>query len=123
MGNTSDNVRNLLLEGWEDVYKKSQLTLWILLALKHGEKSMSDIKSFIIEKTNNILEADDKSMYRALRRFDEADLIAAKTLPNAAGPDIKMWHLTETGIWLLETFIEKHIKGVFLNPQNKNLFS
>ncbi len=118
----SNDLKEMLLEGWEDVYKKSQLTLWILLSLKDGEKSMSSIKTFILEKTNQLLDVDDKSMYRALRRFDEADLITSKTEYNFSGPDIKIWRLTKTGVWVLTQFIEKHIQGVLFNPENKNLF-
>lgn len=118
----SGDIKNVLLSGWEEVYKKSQLTLWILLALKDGEKSMQFIKEYILERTNNNIDADDKSMYRALRRFDDADLITAKSAPNPGGPDIKLWRLTETGKWVLENFIERNIKGVLLTDKNKNLF-
>ena len=40
----TEKIRDMLLAGWEDVYKKSQLTLWILIALKDGEKSMASVK-------------------------------------------------------------------------------
>lgn len=115
-------LTEILLTGWEEVYKKSQLTLWILLSLRSGEKSMSEIKTYMIERTNHTFEVDDKSMYRALRRFDSADLITATTQKNAAGPDIKIWHLTADGAWVLEKFIEKHIRGIFLASENKSLF-
>jgi len=119
---SSTHTRTLLLEGWEDVYKKSQLTLWILLALKTGEKSMTDIKKFIEERTHGHIGADDKSMYRALRRFDEADLITATATPNTSGPDIKIWRLTDTGTWVLATFIERNIQSLILDPANNGLF-
>jgi DNA-binding PadR family transcriptional regulator len=61
-----------LLEGWEDTAKKGHLTLWILLALKDGSKHMAVVKTFITTATNGLLEADDKSMYRALRRYYDA---------------------------------------------------
>ncbi len=119
----TEKIRDMLLAGWEDVYKKSQLTLWILLALKDGEKSMASVKDYMITRTNFTLVADDKSMYRALRRFDDADLITSKTLENAHGPDIKIWRLTETGQWVLEQFIERNIMNVLFTPQNKTLFT
>ena len=63
-----------LLEGWEDVHKRGQLTLWILLALKDGPKHMQKIKRFISDITSMSISADDKSMYRALRRFADAEI-------------------------------------------------
>ena len=117
------DTRTLLLAGWEEVYKKSQLTLWMLLALKDGPKSMADIKTFIDDRTAGHIGADDKSMYRALRRFDEADLITSTTAPSSSGPDIKIWRLTDTGVWVLATFIERNIHNLILNPKNHPLFS
>jgi len=118
----SKDVKETLLHGWEDVYKKSQLTLWILLALKDSPKSMSDIKTYMLNKTQGTIGADDMSMYRALRRFDEADLIRSVALSNTSGPIIKVWHLTETGKWVLSEFIERNIRNVFLSSENKSLF-
>jgi DNA-binding PadR family transcriptional regulator len=96
--------------------------LWILLALREGEKSMGDIKIFIKKRAVDTIDADDKSMYRALRRFDEADLITFTLSPNPAGPDIKLWTLTPIGKWVLTNFVERNIKNIFLSPQNKSLF-
>ncbi len=33
----------LLVEDWDEMYKRSQLTLWIMLALGHGEKYAAEI--------------------------------------------------------------------------------
>lgn len=115
-------TKELLLAGWEEVHKKSQLTLWILLALKDSAKSMTEIKEFAKLKTNNLIDADDKSMYRALRRFDSADLICSTIKNNPAGPDIKIWQLTDTGTWILKEFIKKNITDIFFEPNNKELF-
>jgi len=118
----SKEIKQTLLLGWEEVYKKSQLTLWILLALREGEKSMGDIKIFIKQRAMDTIDADDKSMYRALRRFDEADLIKFTLSSNPAGPDIKLWTLTQVGTWVLTNFIERNINNIFFCAQNKSLF-
>jgi len=118
----SKEIKQTLLLGWEEVYKKSQLTLWILLALREGEKSMGDIKIFIKQRAVDTIDADDKSMYRALRRFDEADLITFTLSSNPAGPNIKLWTLTPVGKWVLTNFVERNIKNIFFNAQNKSLF-
>lgn len=110
-----------LLVGWEDVHKKSQLTLWLLLALKAAPKHMAEIKQFIYKHTNDTISADDKSMYRALRRLAEAEIVSYELETNKSGPDKKIYRLTEVGIKILEAFIAKNIKGVFWNKLNSEL--
>lgn len=110
-----------LLEGWEDVFKKGQLTLWIMLALKDGPKHMADIKTFIEHMTNETLSADDKSMYRALRRYYDTELVDFTTEPGKNGPDRKVYSLTTIGRKVLQGFIERNISSVFYKPQIKQL--
>jgi PadR family transcriptional regulator PadR len=110
-----------LLEGWEEVHKRGQLTLWILLALKDGPKRMADIKHFIHEVTNNILTADDKSLYRALRRYTKAEMLGFKTVPSKNGPDLKVYHLTDVGNKVLSTFLERNVIKLFFSPTFKQL--
>lgn len=98
-----------LLDGWEDVYKKSQLTLWILLALKNGPKQMTSIKLYIEQATAHVLSVDDKSMYRALRRFKDADLVTYRTTPSLKGPDLKIYSLSHTGLTVLDSFISRNV--------------
>src|SRR4051812_46916709 len=86
-----------LLAGWEDVYKKGQLNLWILLALKEAPKHMADIKQAMADLTDGTVSADDKSMYRALRRYTEAELVGYTFRPSPNGPDLKVYELTDTG--------------------------
>jgi PadR family transcriptional regulator PadR len=105
-----------LLDGWEDIYKKSQLTFWILLALEAGDKHMSEIKHFIQKSTNETLTVDDQSMYRALRRFADAELVTAYTKPSQSGPDLKVYTLTETGVRILGAFTKRNIVDIYLNP-------
>ena len=52
-----------ILSAWEDVVKKGQLTLWILLALKNEPKTMAEIKTFIENKTKNTIS------FRCFRRI------------------------------------------------------
>jgi PadR family transcriptional regulator PadR len=76
-----NNYEQTLLTGWEDLYKKGQLSMWILLALKDGPKSMNDIKKFINHVIHGHLNTDDKSMYRTLRRFAQAEIIEFTPAP------------------------------------------
>lgn len=115
------DYERMLLDGWEDVHKKSQLTFWVLLSLKDGSKHMAQIKHFISVKTNNLLEADDKSMYRALRRFQDADMISNVLKNNPNGPDQKVFSLTETGESVLAEFIKRNIVDILFRTDIKKL--
>jgi PadR family transcriptional regulator PadR len=116
-----DSFEQKLLTGWEDVYKKGQLTLWILLALRDGPKHMADIKSFIFHATNDLLQADDKSMYRALRRYADVEMIAYSLEPNESGPDRKIYSLTEVGASVLANFVKRNITDIFFSPSVRRL--
>ncbi len=116
-----DSYEQKLLEGWEDVFKKSQLTLWILLALKDGSKHMAEMKQFILDATNDQLEADDKSMYRALRRYYDVEMVDFRTEPNDKGPDRKIYFLTASGRNVLQQFIKRNILQIFFKPSVRKL--
>lgn len=116
-----DGYEQKLLEGWEDVYKKGQLTLWIMLALKESPKHMADIKAFIHDSTSGTLIADDKSMYRALRRFYDVEMLNFTGEPGNNGPDRKVYSLTEIGQKVLTNFLKRNIAGVFYKPAVKQL--
>ncbi len=107
------NYEQTLLDGWESIYKMGQLSLWVMLALKHGAKPMSQIKQFIAESTAGVLTADDKSIYRALRRYDKAELIRFDTQANPSGPDLKVYSLTDTGERVLEQFLNRNIRILY----------
>lgn len=110
-----------LLNGWEEVYLKSQLTLWLLLGLKAGEKHMAEIKDFIATATNDLLSPDDRSMYRTLRRLTAGSVIQFTTKPAKNGPDYKVYELTKEGRHVLAAFVERNITSVYFNPTIRNL--
>ncbi len=110
-----------LLEGWEEVYKRGQLTLWIMLALKDGPKYMADIKIYIESQTQNAVSADDQSMYRALRRYSEAGMVTFTSEPVQKGPDRKVYELTDTGAHILEQFVVRNLHGLMQQPIVKTL--
>jgi PadR family transcriptional regulator, regulatory protein PadR len=117
----SNEYEQSLLEGWEEVHKKGQLTLWIMLALKDGPKYMAEIKGFIENETNGSLSADDKSMYRALRRYYETELVDFKSEPGQGGPDRKVYRLTRIGHHVLHEFVQRNITNMFYRPKIKEL--
>lgn len=116
-----DKYEQTLLDGWEEVYKRAQLTLWILLALKDGNKYMNQIKAFINQHTNGTLLADDKSMYRALRRFNDAQMVDYYNQPNDIGPDLKVYSLTVSGKRITKAFVARNINDIFYKADTKKL--
>ena len=106
-----------LLTGWEDVFKKGNLTFWIMLALKDSPKHMAEIKSFITDTTGGTISADDQSMYRALRRFNDAQLVTYVTAPSESGPDLKIYKISHIGRNILQLFIERNIIGPYFNER------
>ena len=58
-----------LLNSWEETYKKGQLTLWIFLSLKDGDKYVDEIKYFI-ENPIKITEMGLASRDIVVKRFD-----------------------------------------------------
>jgi PadR family transcriptional regulator, regulatory protein PadR len=111
-----EDYEQQLLDGWEDVFKKGQLTLWIMLALKDGPKYMEEIKTFILSSTHGNLIADDQSMYRALRRYKDVEMVKYQTSPGQKGPDRKVYKLTTVGLNVLNAFVHNNITEVFYQP-------
>ena len=117
----SDNrYAQKVLDGWEDVYKKGQLTFWVMLALKDGPKHMAEIKTFIDRATNQAFSVDDMSMYRALRRYYEAELTEYSSAPGN-GPDRKIYRLSAIGENVLQNFVKRNITSVLFRPEMKTL--
>lgn len=99
-----------LVADWNDVYKKGQLTLWVLLAVYDGKKYAAQISSFMSEATNGEFEVKEQSLYRALRRFDDMGLvqITLEESPNS-GPKRKYFQLTEVGETVVGKFVTLNI--------------
>lgn len=112
-----DDYVTKLVEDWEAIYKKGQLTFWILLALYDGDKRMDEIKVFIDTSTNSQLSADDQSMYRALRRYYDAEFVDFTFQKSPAGPDWKIYQLTNLGRDVLGQFARRNIVSVMYKPQ------
>lgn len=111
-----------LLEAWEETHKKGQLTLWIFLALRDGAKYVSEIKTFIEVNTNRTIICEEQSLYRALRKFQQVEMIGFNPGKGQGGPDRKYYYMTPMGEDILDLFIERNIRLFFL-PENENLMS
>ncbi len=98
-----------LLTNWEETYKKGQLTFWILLALKDKSIYVSEIKDFIKSITNGTISCEDQSVYRALRKYYDLEIVDYELKKGNKGPDRKYYFLTTIGKELLSEFIQRNI--------------
>jgi PadR family transcriptional regulator PadR len=98
-----------LLNQWEETYKKGLLTFWILLRLHQCPAYAYEMKEAIAELSQNTIVADEKSIYRALKRFAEAGLVKSETQPSEVGPPRRYFALTPAGRKLLSLFIGRNI--------------
>ena len=110
-----------LLSSWEETYKKGQLTLWMLLALKDSPKYMGDIRTFISEITGGMVSCEEQSIYRAMRKFYDLNIVDFELRDGQSGPSRKYYYLTEIGEALLEAFIDRNIKMLY-SPGVSKLF-
>ncbi len=109
-----------LLKAWEETYKKGQLSFWILLALKDGEKYIGEISEFIENMTLGRITCEDQSLYRALRKYHDLEMVEYYLKEGNRGPERKYFKLTQIGKKLLAQFIERNI-AIFFNKELKEL--
>jgi DNA-binding PadR family transcriptional regulator len=98
-----------LLEQWESVYKKGLLTFWLLMLLDERPMYVLEMGEALVEASQGTIAADDKSLYRALRRFEAMGLVESTWQPSDVGPRRRYYHLTELGLALLRRFIQRNI--------------
>lgn len=117
----NEELINALVDDWDEVYKKGQLSLWILIAISDGKKYAAQITDFMSEATDGAFEVKEQSLYRALRRFSSMGLVAVteEQSPNS-GPKRKYYYLTELGEVVLGRFISLNIAPL-LQPRISNL--
>jgi len=116
---SNSDYSELIFNSWEQAFHKGQLTFWILIELKESPKCLEEIQLFIKEHTNNVIAFDEQSIYRALRKYYDVELVDYELRDNERGPQRKFYALTKIGNSVLKLFIERNIK-LF---QNKSLIS
>ena len=122
MAKGDDAYRAELLETWENTYRKGQLTLWLLLSLRDDPRYLSDIKDFIDSHSGGTITCEDQSVYRALRKFYDLEIVDYELRDGFKGPDRKYYHLTEIGRDLLSEFIQRNMKILYNKPLVDILF-
>jgi PadR family transcriptional regulator, regulatory protein PadR len=104
-----------LLQQWEDSYKKGLLSFWMLLLL-HGRSTYAyEMTAMIAEMSQGTVVADEKSIYRALKRFEENGIVQSWSENSDIGPPRRYYSLTRLGQQLLARFIERNVR-IFEQP-------
>jgi DNA-binding PadR family transcriptional regulator len=113
-----------LLNAWEATYKQGQLTLWVMLSLHQSPKTLPEIRDYLQTMTDGTIMADDKSLYRSLRRYYDTELTTFLTeQAPGKGPPTKRYSLTTTGERVLQTFVNRNITQLIKNNELKELLS
>lgn len=111
-----DAYERRLLEGWEEVFKRGQLTLWVLLALLDGDKHMAEIRTWVADVTCGGVTVEERSLYRALQRFRDSEMIDHVSAAGARGPDRKVYRLGPVGRRVLGAFVDRDVRA-FTRPE------
>jgi len=107
---------DLLLEKWEESYKKGLLSFWMLLLLNERPTYAFEMNALIVQLSQGTISADDNSLYRALGRFEQVGLVAAQAQPSPQGPARRYYTLTPKGRALLASFIQRNLL-LFQQPE------
>jgi len=111
--NRDQKYKSDLLTSWEETYKKGQLTFWLLLALRDQPLYVSEIKDFIESVTNGTISCEDQSVYRALRKYYDFEIVDYELRQGHKGPDRKYYFLTTIGKELLHEFTQRNISILY----------
>ena len=111
----NEKVAQLVAE-WDEVYKKGQLSLWVLLAIYESKKYAAEIIEFMQVVSGNEFQVKEQSLYRALRRFTGMGLVkvSEEASPNS-GPKRKYYSLTPLGVAVLREFTIRNISPLLTN--------
>jgi PadR family transcriptional regulator, regulatory protein PadR len=98
-----------LLKKWEEAYKKGLLSFWLLLLLYEKPAYAYELGTAVSEVSQRTVTADEKSIYRALTRFQTLGLVKSELQVSKIGPQRRYYRLTENGTTLLTEFTRRNI--------------
>jgi PadR family transcriptional regulator PadR len=115
MPRKSNDEVDELLKKWEEAYKKGLLSFWLLLLLYDQPAYAYELGAAVREVSQGTVTADEKSIYRALNRFQSLGLVQSDLQLSKIGPQRRYYRLTEKGTILLTEFTRRNIL-VFETP-------
>ena len=93
----------------------ARLTFWMLLLLNEHEMYAYEMRPAIVDISQQTIDVDDNSVYRALKRFADAGFVKSEVRASETGPARRYFILTPAGRALLAAFIERNLL-VFQSP-------
>lgn len=99
-----------LLDSWEEIYKRGHLTFWVLLALWREPLDYATLSAHIQTLSNATCHVTEQSLYRALRRYDDAGMINAH---DGKDKRSKQYALTISGRLVLQHFTARTVKPFY----------
>ena len=99
----------ILLDQWESVYKKGLLSFWVLLLLHERPSYVFEMGQQLDTISQGSIGADEKSLYRALRRFEAMGVVESSWQPSEVGPRRRYYALTDLGGALLRKFAQRNV--------------
>jgi len=119
-----DDYERKLLSGWEEIYKRGLLTMWLLLAVRDRPRYPAEIAEFINTTTRGTMAADQRSLYRAMRRLNDIELVETSDQPGRrTGADRRYYRITRSGQRVLDAFLDRHVRGIYLAGPAAGLFT
>jgi len=119
-----DDYELKLLSGWEEIYKRGLLTMWLLLAVRDRPRYPAEIAEFINTTTRGTMAADQRSLYRAMRRLNDIELVETSDQPGRrTGADRRYYRITRSGQRVLDAFLDRHVRGIYLAGPAAGLFT
>ena len=110
-----DAYEQRVLDGWEEIYKRGLVSMWLLLAVRDEPRYAAEIAAFMTTHSNGTMRVDDRSLYRAMRRLAHLELVENSQHPGErTGAERKYYHLTSSGRRVLEAFLDRHIHGIYV---------
>ena len=77
----------------------------ILAMLRPGPRHGYDIKKDIERALGGTVSLNNKTLYLALKRFEEIGAVTRQVVPQEGKPNRHLYHLTERGIELLQAYL------------------
>jgi DNA-binding PadR family transcriptional regulator len=119
-----DEYERKLLSGWEEIYKRGLLTMWLLLAVRDEPRYPAEIAEFIDTMSQGTMAADHRSLYRAMRRLSDLELVETSNQPGRrTGADRTYYRITQTGQRVLDAFLDRHIRSIYFTNPAAGLFT
>jgi DNA-binding PadR family transcriptional regulator len=87
----------------------------ILAMLRQGPRHGYEIKKDIDRALGGMVVLNNKTLYLALKHFEEIDAVTRQVIPQEGKPNRHLYELTERGIELLHAFLREFPAGLASN--------